>query len=387
MMANVTTTIFVPKADFMIGQDLYNEIDRLQDRIHNLTKALKVVGVYDKANEAIGRMLGEDSENRMVPVDNWAMFAEKGGIKGTVDWFPLEQVVNTLDKLRVQRDESISLLYQVTGLSDILRGQAQAGGSPASATEQALKAKFASVRVQFLQDEFARFASELLTIRAEVISRHFEAESIVQQSNIKFIPEEEQLVQEAIKLIKDPNQALWRIEVKPESIAMIDYAQLKAERTEYLTALSTFLQSAQAVAKVEPSMGPVLLELMKWGLAGFKGSQEIEGVVDRAIAALREKQAKAESQPPPPDPKVEAEKMKSEAEMQKIQAKAQSDLQKIFAKAQADLQVIQQQGSMDMNREAVQAHFNSIEKEAEGVIKMALIKAQGKEQRAGNGLD
>lgn len=368
MMANVTTSIFVPKSDFMLSQDLYNEIDRLQDRIHHLTKSLKVVGVYDKNNDGMKRMLAEGTENELIPVDNWAMFAEKGGIKGTVDWFPLEVVAATLDKLRVQRDETIRLLYQVTGLADILQGANAGGGQPTSATEQALRAKFASVRVQYLQDEFARFASELLSLRSEVIARHFEAESIVQQSNIQFSHDQQDLVMQAVELIKNPEQSMWRIEVKPESIAMIDYAQLKAERTEYLTSLATFLQSAQAVGKIEPEMGPILMELMKWGLAGFKGSQEIEGVVDKGVQALQQKIQAAKNQPPPPSPeeiKAKAEQAKHEREMQRDAQKAQLEMQKLMAEFQADLKLIKEKLGAEVTKEIVQADSFIREKQAE----------------------
>ena len=73
------------------------------------------------------------------------MFAEKGGIKGQVDWLPIEQVAAALSQLRDYRTELLSLLYQVTGMSDIMRGSTQQGET---ATAQAIKAKFASTRVQ-----------------------------------------------------------------------------------------------------------------------------------------------------------------------------------------------------------------------------------------------
>jgi hypothetical protein len=47
LMANLTTTLLVPKADYLFTLDLYNEIDVLGMSIHMLTRAMKVVGVYD----------------------------------------------------------------------------------------------------------------------------------------------------------------------------------------------------------------------------------------------------------------------------------------------------------------------------------------------------
>ena len=54
MVANLTTSLFLPRADFVIAQDLYNQVDELSTRISMITRAVKVVGVYDK-NAEIGR--------------------------------------------------------------------------------------------------------------------------------------------------------------------------------------------------------------------------------------------------------------------------------------------------------------------------------------------
>jgi hypothetical protein len=228
MMANLTTNKYIPKPDFIIAQDLYNQIDILETRISLLTEACKCVGVYEKGNDGVQRLLMEGVENQLVPVDNWAAFSEKGGMKGAVDWLPIEQVAQTIEILTNKQTEKINQLYQVTGMSDILRG---ASDPRTSATAESAKAKFASIRVQALQDEFARFASDLMRIKAEIISKHYQEYCILQQSNIEHTPDAE-MAQQAIQLIKDPSTSRWRIVVKPESLAMVDMAQMQQERVE-----------------------------------------------------------------------------------------------------------------------------------------------------------
>ena len=340
MAANVTTTQWLPKSDYSISQDLYGEIDVLSTRIAVITQACKVVGVYDKNSEGIKRMLKEGVENDLIPVDNFAMFAEKGGIAGTVDWLPIAEIASVLDKLRELRAETIQLLHEQTGMSDIMRGTSE---KYTAASTDKLKAKFASIRVQAIQDEFARFASDLMTLKACIIAKHYAPESIAEQGNMQFSPDAD-LVPSAIELIKQPVAFAYRVEIKPESIAMVDYAQLKQERTEYLTAMATFLQSAQSVIKAEPGAGAFLLEMMKWGLAGFKGSKEIEGVVDRAVAAIKKSQAEAAQKPPEPSP----EEIKAKADMEAIQAKAQSDLQQEQAEHQNNMQQAAAEHQQDM---------------------------------------
>lgn len=337
MMANTTTTLFTPKADFVINQDLYNEIDTLQSRIHTITRAVKVVGVYDKKATGVKRMLQEGCENELIAVDNWAMFAEAGGLNGSVDWFPTAEVVSSLQTLVGLRDQAIDNLYQVTGMSDILRG-ANTDQYTSDGTNQ-LKAKFGSIRIQALQDEFARFASDLEALKAEVVSKHFSPASIHKQSNAQFVPQADlDKVGPAIQLMQSQD-VKWRVNIKPESIAMVDYAQLKSERTEYLTAMATFMQSGQAVAKEMPGSIPILLEMMKWGMAGFKGSDYLEGTMDKAIEL-------ANNAPPPgqDDGKAQEGQVKLQLEQMKqqtAQMKIQGDIQKIQIKAQADMKTLQ----------------------------------------------
>ncbi len=364
MVANLTTSAFMPIPDYVLAQDSYNEIDKLETRISKITEAIKVVGVYDASAEGVKRMMTEGMENDLIPVDNWAMFAEKGGLAGTVQWLPMQEIAGTLGLLINRRNDAKAMLYEVTGISDIMRG-AQASGGAVSATERALEARFASVRIQAMQDEFAKYATDLIRLRAEIVAKHFQPESIVKQSNIQFLPADQQYIEPAIELIKNKD-ILWRLEVKPESVAMVDYAQLKQERTDYITALATFLQSASPLIEMEPDSAPMLLEMLKWGLAGFKGSDSVEGILDQAIAKMNAKGG--EEQPEQPDPeqiKAQAEQARQQFEMQKLQMqgqleqqKQQHEMQMAQMSAQARQQEQQSDNQIRMNQEQAQASLN-----------------------------
>ena len=372
MMANLTSTLFVPRADYIIAQDIYNEIDELQSRISTITRAVKVVGVYDKnAGDSAGRMLKEGMENDLIPVDNWAMFSEKGGLQGVIQWFPVQEVVGTLQTLIQIRDQTIELLYQVTGMSDILRG-ANTDQYTSDGTNQ-LKAKFGSIRVQSLQDDFARFASDLDGLKAEVISKHFNPESIMVQSSAQFMPIADQdKVEPAVQLMKSP-QIKWRVNIRPESIAMVDYAQLKAERTEYLMAMAQFIQSSSGAVQAVPGSLPILLEMMKWGMAGFKGANYLEGTFDQAIEM-------AQKAPPPgqgdEDKKAQEEQAKMQAEMQRIQAKSQADMQVIQAKLQGEMQKQQadHQHKMELQMQKSQGDQQKIMADLQSDLKIIAAK-------------
>ena len=385
MTANVTTSAYMPIPDFVMAQDLYNEIDVLETRISKITEAVRVVGVYDDANVGVARMFTEGVENDLIPVDNWAMFAEKGGLAGTIDWLPVKEIAETLSYLIDRRNDAKALLYEITGISDIMRGATASAGGPVSATERALEARFASVRVQELQDQFAKYATDLIRLRAEIVSKHFQPESIVTQSNMETSPDAE-LIGPAIELIKNDQRLIWRIEVKPESVAMVDYAQLKEERTSYITALATFMQSSAPLVEMSPDAAPVLMEMLKWGLAGFKGSNEVEGVLDQAIKVMMQPKEESEQQEPPSPEEIKAqmEQAKQQHEVQMKQSDQQFEMQKVQAEMQREQQTAQirqaeiaAENTAKLQQEEAQAILNmqEQEKESEEIMRRETHKA------------
>jgi len=346
LLANPTTKLYMPTPDFKLAEDQYNEIDLLQTRISILTEAVKAVGVYDKNADGVQRMFNEGTDNTLIPVDSWAAFAEKGGIKGSIDWMPISAITEAIDRLTMLRNDSISLLQQITGMADVMRGELQNQYEGVGQTKQ--KAKFGSVRVQALQQQFAQFASDIMEIKAEIIGRFFSPETIMQNSNM-MTSFDAQLVPQAVQLIKNPQRSNLSIVIRPESVAMIDYGEMRAERMEYLNGLSQFMQAVTPMIQQRPEAEPFVLQLMQWGLAGFKGSQQIESLLDRTIEASQKEQENPNKEPSP-------EQQAAQAQQQAQQAQLQVEMQKIQAKAQADMQIRQQDMQMDIQT-AEQMHI------------------------------
>lgn len=369
-IANCTSTLYVPTSDYHLAQDLYNEIDKLQTRISIITEAVKVVGVYDSSNGEIARMFNETTDNDLIPVKNWALFAEKGGIQGQVDWFPIQDVVSALVQLTEMRDQTIGLLQQVTGMNDLMRGELSNQYEGVGQTQ--IKAQYGSMRIQALQDGFARYASDLMQIKAEVIARHFSPQTIALRANAEYLNDRD-LIIPAIELIKNPIRARLQTKIETENLAMADYAKLRDERTGYITALATFMQSAAPLMEMEPSSTPYLLQLLQWGLAGFKGSADIEGVIDKAIEDAKKAQQEKQGQP---DPQMQVEQAKAQAAQQLEQMKIQGEIQKIQAKMQADIEVRKADADADMQTN-VQEHMMEMEKlQVEMISTLTEIKAK-----------
>jgi hypothetical protein len=323
MIANVSTSGLIPRADHTILRRVYEEMETVSERINLLEDAIRVVGVYDKSNDELKSVLNNRAMNQMIPVDQWAMFAEKGGLKGAVDWFPIETVVGALQQLRQVKADCKQEMYELTGLSDIMRGATDAAET---ATAQQLKAQFASVRLQYMQSEFARFVQDLLTIKAEIMAGHFQEEILIQKSMIdkSF---DAALAPQAVALLRDKRLAYYSLSVAPDSMAMVDYMAEQKAAQEFMVAFAGFLQQAAPLAQQQPKTLPFLLQMLGAVVARFRFGKQVEVILDQAVT-------QALSQPEQPDPMQERMKQAGVAKTESEAAKNMAQAKKASMEAQ-----------------------------------------------------
>lgn len=320
VVATTLTNAFRPRADYSMAVDLYRELDRINSRIASITRAVKVAGVYDKTAGPLKQLLTTAVENALVPADNWSSFVERGGMKGVIDWMPIEQYVNALMQLTQRKAQIERDLYEVLGISDIMRGTTAPSETLGA---QQLKAQYGGARLGNLQNEVARFVSATMRIRANIISNHFQPETLVKRSLIDRTPDAD-LAQPAVQLLKDFGTALYSITVTADSLAAPDWAAEKEARTEFMGATSNYLMAAAPMVQQAPEIGAFLLKLLQWGAAGFKGSKTIEGVLDQAARKLEQSasQPKPPAPPTPEDEKDKAQAVKYGADAEKAKADA-----------------------------------------------------------------
>jgi hypothetical protein len=211
LIANPTTTSFLPVCDYKIAEDQYLQLDVLYARISLIIDAVKVAGAYDSSAPEIGRML-KGSENVLIPVDNWAVYAERGGSKGMIDWYPVETVVAVLQQLQAQFEHVKSVLYEVTGMSDIIRG---ASNQYETAAAQQIKAQFASVRMNGYQRDVSEFVTGVLNIMGEMVVQLYTDEKL--QTIVGTLSENDmQYVPQAVKLLRNDFLMQCKVSVQAE---------------------------------------------------------------------------------------------------------------------------------------------------------------------------
>jgi hypothetical protein len=375
LMATTTTTKFIARADYTLMQDQYSQLDDLNIRIATLTQACKAVGVYDKTAEGVQRMLNQGVENQLIPVDNWAMFAEKGGIKGVVDWVPVEAIVNVLDKLRELRTDTVQQIYELSGISDIMRGVTNARET---AKAQTLKSQYSSSRLQLYQMQVGFFVASAMQIKALIISKHWQRETIIRKSLVMMTPDA-MYAEQAVDLIKNTFDMMYRIDVSSTQMSIPDYNAEKEARMAYVELMGEFIAKTTPLMEKAPGVAPFLLKLMQWASASFQTSGGVETLFDNYVRALEMKLKQAEANPPQPSPMEQAELAKTQSEAAENQAQAAklaAETQALQGGGQAKVMEMQAKIQADIEGQVAKTQADIMAKAAKTQADIALAKAK-----------
>lgn len=350
LFATLTSDSLIPIPDFTLYQDQADTLDILADRIDGLIKALQVRGVYDAATPELARLFSEGSNNTLIPVKNWMAFAEKQGLKGAIDLVDISIIASALKEAYLAVEQIKNEVWELTGLADIIRGSTDPNET---ATAQKMKGQFGSMRLRFMQADVSQFAAELLQIKAQIMCRRFQPETLAQIGAAKALTQEDQqLVPQALQLLKSSPLRDFRIEVAADSMIQMDEIQEKQDRMEFLKATSEFMKGAIPAAQENPQLAPLLLEMLKFGVTGFKVGKQLEGVFDEAADKM--KQAAANPQPKV-DPDMEKIKAESAADQQRLQQEDQQAQRELQAKQAYDQFKANLDAQLEQSKQQAQA--------------------------------
>jgi hypothetical protein len=381
LFATQTTDTLVPVPDFTLYQDQADEIDKLTNRIALLIEALKVVGVYDASQAGIQRMLTEGFDNQLIPVDSWAAFSEKGGVKGTIDFLPLDQTVLALQQCYNAREQAKQVVYDVTGLSDIIRGSSVASET---ATAQQIKGQYASMRLKRMQMDVAMFASELLRIKAQLMCDLYSPESLIQMSGIMGT-DDAQFAEAAIQLMKSEPARNYRIEVASDSLVEMDEQAEKQSRTEFMTAFGVTMRDALPMVQQAPEMAPLIGEVLQFVVRTFKGGRSLEAALETTIEKMN---APKEPQGPSPEElemqkdlqaqQIEAQKFQEAERTKQTQAMAEAQKEQTKAMERIEMERVRREFDLQMTEQklAFEERIKQYEADKEAATKIEIAQMQ-----------
>ena len=373
----------IPVPDYCQYEDQAQELDNLTQRIYLLTKACKAVGVFNAEFKELGRLFTEGVDNKLFPVTGWAAMSEKGGLKGAINMMDTTQIVATLAQLYGAREQVKQIIYEICGISDILRGASKAQETLGA---QQLKANFGSLRLKSAQGDVARFASDIFKLKAQIICKFYPPELIVEMSGVMNTPEgqDPQLLQAAIQMLSSGTIRDYHIAVESDSLAQIDDAAEKQNAQEAIGAIGGFLQNTLPMVQGAPELLPMASEMLLFMVRRYRAGRGLESAIEQAMKQLQVKAQQAMAQPPQ-NPEMmkmqaeqQAEQMRMQAQAQGDQMKLQAEMQLAQANAQLEMQMQQAKTQADMQLEQMKEQFQQAMANQELQIKAR--EMQGREE-------
>jgi hypothetical protein len=238
-VCSITTTgSLIPVPEYTMYQYQANELNVITRRITNLTDALKARGVCDADIKALVRLF-DGEENTIIPDEEFSKLVAAGGTKGAIEWAPIETIAQVIAILEPRRRETLDIIYEITGISDIMRGSSE---QYETATAVNKKVKHGSIRVHDRQEKLANYYRDLLRIMGNVAAELFDPETFIMLSGVQNDENSQGGMDKIFQLLRDGEMRNYIIDIQTDStIALTDFDR-KEELSEFFTAISALMK-------------------------------------------------------------------------------------------------------------------------------------------------
>lgn len=368
----------VPVPEYHQYETLAKELTKCTSRIMTILDGMRLRGIYDSTMAELKRLF-DAGDNEMIPAENLAKIIQQGGIQASIWMLPIVDIANTVNQLYQYRNSLVQAIYEITGISDILRGSSVASET---ATAQQIKSNFGTLRLQRRQKDIQRYARDLMRIKAEIIGENFSIETLQLMTGLEYPTQEQkqmmmlqaqqmQMVQqeptpEAMEMMSKPtwediknlisNDMLrqFKIDIETDSTIAEQMAADKGEVAELLTGVVSFMSGIGP----HVSSGVVPIEAAKTMLMAavrrFKLGSEVEDALDK-IGEVKKQEG--------PDPEAQKQQM----EMQRMQMEHQNEMQKL----QFEAQMMQEKHQFELRKIQAESQRDVIEQQAQAQDKLA----------------
>lgn|SRR5262245_6443960 len=386
----------VPVPDVMQYKDQLEEVNLLTGRIHALADALEVKGFYpggaSELSDAVQTAVKTHAPGRvLVPISNWAAF---GGSKEVIIWLPIDMIAQVITALVALRKQVIEDVYQIMGLSDIMRG---ATDPKETLGAQQLKTEYGSSRVRDKQYELIRVARDLVQITCEIITDKFDDDTIIEMSQTQIptramqrqeiaqvqqqlqqlimqaqqqasTPQAQQMMQaqpeqaqqmmqhvqqqaqqlqqqmqniaskpnieQVLRFLKDKQARAFILDIETDSTIFADENAEKQRRTEFTQVLGGLMPQLAQMIAADPGSADLCGQILKFATAPFRSGRVLDSAIDDYVERIKDRGDLGK----PDDPTTATNKTAIEIEKMKQNRQAERDKADIALK-QAELQM------------------------------------------------
>lgn len=335
-----------PVNPFSIYRKLADQLDTISKRIDVLTKAMKVKGWYSGTEETLKSVIDlEDDE--FAPIPNGELWSQSaGGIAAAIAFWPIEKFIVALQQLYSAREQTKQAIYEITGISDIVRG---ASAASETATAQQIKSQWGSLRIQKMQRMMERYARDLFVMMTEIIATRFTFQTLQEMTSIPILPTPndtaEQMQQKAsvIGLLRGKLAMYYRIDVESDSTIRADLTRQKAEVSQFLQGASAYFAAVAPLVQQGALPADAAVEIFASTSRMFNLGKSVEDTLEKMVTDARTKADAARKAAEtgqggnqPPDPAQIEAQIKAQAAQQsegRLQAEFDARMQRELSKA------------------------------------------------------
>jgi len=357
LLASTKGSEMTPRPDIRYYEQRANEIDLASKKLKSLLNVISVSALIpSEMTSEIKKIL--EGDNVVVPIPAWIKLMEKGGTANVVQWLPLQAIISAVQALIILREQAKQAMYEASGVSDIMRSQ---GDPNETATAQAIKGRYAGLRLSDRQTRMAIYARDTLRIMIELALEHFDTNYLADICGLDIpVSEDERAAMQAMQIAEqqeyeataqayqfmaqevqaagqDPVQHLGpppeppkhdripetsfelvhdrlrtdmgrklSVQIETQSTVLADEQADKEARVEFLAAMSTFVSQIMPLLSTGQFDMKTAKELLLFGVRGFPKSRTLESMIANLPDELEGEQA--------PETEIQVAQIKAETD-------------------------------------------------------------------------
>lgn len=305
VFATLANDGLIPVPDYSEIKCQLDELDGVNNRMKLTMQALKVTGCYDGAFPELANLLQKDVT--LIQVSDFEKVREKGGIEGFVGFMPIAQYIDALQALAERRAQLMQAIYEITGVSDIMRGNSDPNETATAVTK---KTNFGTLRNQDRQNDFQRYLTDVLKIKAEILCEMLTPELLAQFAEPNTQPE---IVMAAIELLKTDKIRNLTLGIETDTSFMQDE---EADKTmNAVKTIHEMITAAFQVVSAQPALLPLYKQMIDSVVVTLPNTRQFSAAIDETFARIEAELAQPEQEQPNPDMvRAQADMMRAQAD-------------------------------------------------------------------------
>jgi hypothetical protein len=362
VFATLANDGLIPTPDYSEIKCQLDELDGVNARMKLTMQALKVSGAYDGAFPELANLL--DKDVTLIQVSDFDKIREKGGIEGFVGFMPIGQYIDALAALAERRAQLMQAIYEITGVSDIMRGNSDPTETATAVTK---KTNFGTLRNQDRQNDFQRYLTDVLKIKAEILCEMLTSELLAQYAEPNAPAE---IVMQAIQLLKTDKIRNLTLGIETDTSFM---QSEQADKTlEAVKTIHEMITASFQVVSAQPALLGLYKQMIDSVVVTLPNTRQFTAAIDETFTRIENELA----QPSETDAEQSDAALKAQADMARAQAEQVKNANE-FAIKQRQNQIKEQEVLLKNQVEQRKLDLTQEEMDRQDALKRAELAIKG----------